>query len=137
MPVHTQSGRSLTCVRWRGASNLQFTMTPCGKPAVHYDTLCCCTQIEADQERTTVTSWPCNPEPVHGSDASQFQPGLTSSSPVEVWISDLFQARRLVVNSTVDLHGVELLRYWLVSLCLYTDVYGVGGGHGLVGLSVC
>lgn len=69
--------------------------------------------IEADQERTVVTSWPCDPEPVHGSDASQFQPGLTTSSPVEVWIADLFQARRLVVNSTVDLDGIKLLRYWL------------------------
>lgn len=74
------------------------------------------TQIEADQERTVVTSWPCDPEPVHGSDASQFQPGLTISSPVEVWIADLFQARRLVVNSTVDLDGIKLLRYWLVSM---------------------
>lgn len=70
--------------------------------------------MEADQGRTTVTSWPCDPEVVHGSDASQFQPGLTADSPVEVWISDLFQAKRLVVNSSVDLEGVKLLRYWLV-----------------------
>jgi hypothetical protein len=28
-----------------------------------------------------------------------------------VWAA---QARRLVVNSTVDLHGVRLLRFWLV-----------------------
>lgn len=62
-----------------------------------------------------MTSWPCDPERVHGSDASQFQPGLTPTSAVEVWIADLFEARRLVVNTTVNLHGVELLRFWLVS----------------------
>jgi hypothetical protein len=56
---------------------------------------------------------------VHGSDASQFQPGLTTSSPVEVWIADLFQARRLVVNSTVDLDGIKLLRYWLVRVTVF------------------
>jgi hypothetical protein len=64
---------------------------------------------------------------VHGSDASQFQPGLTVNSPIEVWIADLYQARRLVVNSTVDLDGVTLLRYWLVSGC------SMGLYHALVG----
>lgn len=66
---------------------------------------------------------------MHGSDASQFQPGLTASSPVEVWIADLFQARRLVVNSSVDLSGIKLLRYWLVGgFCVLFENLGWGGG---------
>eukprot|EP00879_Flechtneria_rotunda_P028466 GHRR01030582.1.p1 GENE.GHRR01030582.1~~GHRR01030582.1.p1 ORF type:complete len:491 (+),score=126.44 GHRR01030582.1:556-2028(+) len=68
--------------------------------------------IEADHGRTAVTSWPC-PEPVRGSDAMQFRPGLTEKDRLTVFIGDIFQAADLIVNSTVDLHGVKLLRYWL------------------------
>lgn len=71
-------------------------------------------QIEADHGHTEVKSWPC-PEPVRGSDATQFRPGLTAADRLTVFVGDMYQAADLVVNSTVELHGVKLLRYWLVS----------------------
>jgi hypothetical protein len=43
-------------------------------------------QVEADQGRTAVTTWPCEPEAVHGSDASQFTPGLTRDDVLQVWV---------------------------------------------------
>jgi hypothetical protein len=74
----------------------------------------CLLQVEADQGRTEVKSWPC-PEPVRGSDATQFKPGLTAGDRLTVWVGDIFQSADLVVNSSTELHGVKLLRYWLVS----------------------
>lgn len=70
-------------------------------------------QEEEDRGRTAITSWPC-PEFVRGSDASQFKPGLTPRDALTIFVADIAQPLRLVVNSTVELDGVELLRYWLV-----------------------
>jgi hypothetical protein len=82
-------------------------------------------QVEADQGRTEVKSWPC-PAPVHGSDATQFKPGLTADDRLTVWVGDIFQAADLVVNKSTELHSVKLLRYWLVS-CRGHE----GGSQGL------
>lgn len=71
-------------------------------------------QVEADHGHSVVSSWPC-PETVRGSDATQFRPGLTAADKLTVFVGDLFQTRDLVVNSTVELHGIKLFRYWLVS----------------------
>ena len=74
-------------------------------------------QVEADQGRTEVKSWPC-PESVRGGDATQFKPGLTADDRLTVWVGDIYQSADLIVNSSTGLHGVKLLRYWLVSLNL-------------------
>uniref|UniRef100_A0A383W126 Uncharacterized protein n=1 Tax=Tetradesmus obliquus TaxID=3088 RepID=A0A383W126_TETOB len=68
--------------------------------------------VEADQGRTEVKSWPC-PEPVRGGDATQFKPGLTAADRLTVWVGDIYQSADLIVNSSTELHGVKLLRYWL------------------------
>ncbi|WIA16356.1 hypothetical protein OEZ85_013054 [Tetradesmus obliquus] len=68
--------------------------------------------VEADQGRTEVKSWPC-PEPVQGGDATQFKPGLTAADRLTVWVGDIYQSADLIVNSSTELHGVKLLRYWL------------------------
>jgi len=55
---------------------------------------------------------------VTGSDASQFRPGLTVNDKLMVFVGDIFQSRDLVVHSKTELHGVKLLRYWLVGRML-------------------
>lgn len=78
-------------------------------------------QVEADQGRTEVKSWPC-PEPVRGGDATQFKPGLTAADRLTVWVGDIYQSADLIVNSSTELHGVKLLRYWLVSVNFLQEV---------------
>ncbi|KAF6251207.1 CD36 family-domain-containing protein [Scenedesmus sp. NREL 46B-D3] len=68
--------------------------------------------VEADQGRTEVKSWPCA-EPVRGGDATQFRPSLTADDRLTVWVGDVYQAADLIVNKSTELHGVKLLRFWL------------------------
>eukprot|EP00775_Hariotina_reticulata_P003236 gene3236-3513_t len=67
---------------------------------------------EVDQGRAEISSWPC-PQPITGSDASQFRPGLTVDDKLRVFVGDIFQSRDLVVHSQTELHDVKLLRFWL------------------------
>jgi CD36 family len=53
------------------------------------------------------------PTTVH-SDATQFHPGVSAHDKLTVWVGDIFQAIELVANTTVELHGVQLLRFGLV-----------------------
>eukprot|EP00878_Enallax_costatus_P020433 GHUV01021604.1.p1 GENE.GHUV01021604.1~~GHUV01021604.1.p1 ORF type:complete len:442 (+),score=77.42 GHUV01021604.1:509-1834(+) len=68
--------------------------------------------VEVDHGYSQITSWPC-PETVRGTDATQFRPGLTENDKLTIYVGDLLQTRDLVVNRTVELLGIKLLRYWL------------------------
>jgi hypothetical protein len=39
---------------------------------------------------------------------------LTVNDKLTVFVGDIFQSRDLVVHSKTELHGVKLLRFWLV-----------------------
>lgn len=88
-------------------------------------------QVELDQGYSTVTSWPC-PEPVYGTDAFQFRPCLTEQDSLRVWVSELYRSASLVVQKTLELYGVTLLRYWPVRMCIQ-----LGSTHTGDNLDLC
>ncbi|MEW5302582.1 MAG: hypothetical protein WDW36_005351 [Sanguina aurantia] len=60
-----------------------------------------------------VTTWngsQCD-EPVTGSDAFQFPPGISISDKLTVWVSELFRSATLVFKQHTTFHGVKLLRF--------------------------
>ncbi|KAL0051752.1 hypothetical protein WJX82_001524 [Trebouxia sp. C0006] len=46
-----------------------------------------------------------------GSDGVQFRPSLKSGDKVEVWAPEVYKSATLLANTTVDLDGVNLLRF--------------------------
>jgi hypothetical protein len=64
----------------------------------------------SDRGVAAVTSWAC-PEPVKGSDAFQFPPGVQPSDRLTVWVADMFRAGELVFHDHTQLHGIRMMRF--------------------------
>ncbi|KXZ42318.1 hypothetical protein GPECTOR_162g133 [Gonium pectorale] len=69
-------------------------------------------RMEVEQGWRAVSSWGPNcSEPVRGTDAFQFAPGVTRGSVLRVWITELFRSAVLLFKEEVELHGVRMLRF--------------------------
>lgn len=67
---------------------------------------------EVWSNHSSIKSWkPPHVEPVQGSDGVQFRPGLKSGDKVNVWAPEVYKSATLITNTTVDLDGVNLLRF--------------------------
>ena len=67
---------------------------------------------EVWSNHSSIKSWKSpHIEPVQGSDGVQFRPSLKSGDKVEVWAPEVYKSATLLANTTVDLDGVNLLRF--------------------------
>lgn len=66
--------------------------------------------LEVDGYRE-VTSWPCGPVPVRGTDGFQFHPYLNVNETIGVWVPELFRTLWLAGQDHVTVEGVQLIHF--------------------------
>ncbi|GAX79808.1 hypothetical protein CEUSTIGMA_g7248.t1 [Chlamydomonas eustigma] len=62
---------------------------------------------------SSVTSWNNCTEYVHGSDGTQFHPGVKRDEALPIWVPQLYRTMPLVYVQDVEWLGVQFLRFWM------------------------
>eukprot|EP01026_Neomeris_dumetosa_P037845 TRINITY_DN3074_c0_g1_i3.p1 TRINITY_DN3074_c0_g1~~TRINITY_DN3074_c0_g1_i3.p1 ORF type:complete len:630 (+),score=59.04 TRINITY_DN3074_c0_g1_i3:140-1891(+) len=60
---------------------------------------------------TEITSWNGSAEQIHGTNAYQFEPGLTKDSVLAVWTGELYRVAYFEYLETTYLEGIKLYRF--------------------------
>lgn len=72
------------------------------------------------QGNDSITVWESN-EPITGTDATQFAPGVSSTDRLQAYVSDLLRVVDFVYSEDVEVKGIDLLKFVLADSALGVD----------------